>query len=130
MAMDNWFGGTPWTPGFRQYLQTSDLTDPGPTMTWLFLDEREDSINDGEFCVDMAGYPDKPNSWYIVDYPASYHNRAGGFSFADGHSEIRKWVDARTTPMLKRNSYIPLNVPSPNNRDVLWMQERSTRKVN
>jgi prepilin-type processing-associated H-X9-DG protein len=129
MSMNNWFGGTLWTDGFRQYLRTSDLVDPGPAQTWLFLDEREDSINDSEFCVDMRGYPDLPSSLYIVDYPASYHNRAGGFSFADGHSEIRKWTDPRTIPGLKKSQTIPLNVPSRNNRDVIWMQERSTRRV-
>jgi prepilin-type N-terminal cleavage/methylation domain-containing protein/prepilin-type processing-associated H-X9-DG protein len=129
MSMNNWFNGTLWTDGFRQYLKGADLVEPGPSMTWLLLDEREDSINDGEFCVDMAGYPDRPQLFYIVDYPASYHNNAGEFSFADGHSEIRKWVDPRTVPKLKPGQPIPLNVASQNNKDVLWMQERSTRRV-
>jgi prepilin-type processing-associated H-X9-DG protein len=48
-----------------------------------------DSINDGEFVVGMNGFPDKPQQWMIVDYPASYHNAAAGFSFVDGHSEIK-----------------------------------------
>jgi len=78
--------------------------------------------------VDMFGYPDKPAAWKIVDYPASYHNNAGGFSFADGHSEIKKWTDARTTPRLNPKQDLPLNNPSPNNKDVNWMQIRSTRK--
>ena len=30
------------------------------------------------------------------DLPASYHANAAGFSYADGHSEIHKWVDSRT----------------------------------
>jgi len=128
MSMNNWFGGTEWTSGWRMYKKLSDLTDPGPSMTWVFLDEREDSINDGEFCVDMSGYPDRPGNWYLVDYPASYHNAAGGFSFADGHAEIRRWKDSRTVPKLQRNQELRLNVPSPNNQDVLWMQERSTRR--
>jgi prepilin-type N-terminal cleavage/methylation domain-containing protein len=76
-----WFGGPEW----RMYLKLSDMTDPGPSMTWVLLDEREDSINDAFFVVDMTGYPN-PTSNKIVDYPASYHNRAGGFAFADGHS--------------------------------------------
>ena len=135
--MNNWVGGPGWDSsgawrprdksGWLVYLKTTDMNDPGPTMTWVFLDERNDSINDGYFVVDMAGYPDKATSWRIVDYPASYHNRAGGFSFADGHSEIKKWSDPRTMPKLSKND-IPLNVASANNRDVYWMQERSTRK--
>ena len=98
-------------------------------MTWVFIDEREDSINDGEMIVGMFGYPDKPQSWKIVDYPASYHGNAGGLSFVDGHSEIKAWKDARTRPVLKKGVEIPLNVASPNNRDVLWMMERTTRST-
>jgi hypothetical protein len=37
-------------------------------------------------------------------------------------------MDPRTTPPLKRNSLIPLNVASPNNPDVAWLQERSTSR--
>jgi hypothetical protein len=48
--------------------------------------------------------------------------------FADGHAEIKRWMDPRTTPPLKRNSLIPLNVASPNNPDVAWLQERSTSR--
>jgi prepilin-type N-terminal cleavage/methylation domain-containing protein/prepilin-type processing-associated H-X9-DG protein len=132
IAMNGWFDSTDvleFTAGCRVYKKMSDLIEPGPTMTWVFLDEREDSINDGEFIVSMNGYPDQPAQWRIVDFPASYHNGAAGFSFADGHSEIRKWVDPRTKPVLKKGQDLPLNVGSPNNKDVLWMMERSTRKV-
>lgn len=140
MSMNNWVGGPGWgnsgswwpqasgagTGGWQVFLKLSDMNNPGPSRTFVFLDEREDSINDGYFVVDMAGYPNEPNRWKIVDYPASYHNGAGGLSFADGHSEIRRWVDPRTVPPLSRND-IPLDQPSPGNQDVLWMQQRSTR---
>jgi prepilin-type processing-associated H-X9-DG protein len=132
MSMNNWVGGPEWGasgPNWRVYHTLNDFSDPGPSRTFVLLDEREDSINDGYFVVDMAGYPDRPSSWKIVDYPASYHNNAGGLSFADGHSEIKKWVDGRTIPRLKKNGLLQLDVPSPNNKDVFWMQERSTRKT-
>jgi len=131
ISMNAWFDSSDvdsFGPGFRIYKSLTDVTDPGPSMTWLFLDEREDSINDGEFCVGMFGYPDDPGQWRIVDYPASYHNHAAGFSFVDGHSEIKKWVDPRTFPVLRKNVELPLNVVSAKNPDVLWMMERSTRK--
>lgn len=131
IAMNAWFDSTDvsgFGTGFKIYKKMSDVTDPGPTMTWVFLDEREDSINDGEFVVGMNGYPDAPGSWMIVDFPASYHNGACGFSFADGHSEIKKWVDPRTKPVLKKGQPLSLNVGSPNNKDALWMMERSTRR--
>jgi prepilin-type N-terminal cleavage/methylation domain-containing protein/prepilin-type processing-associated H-X9-DG protein len=130
MSMNCWAGGRPLYGGWKTYRKTTDITNPGPSRTAVFLDEREDSINDGYFVIDMAGYPDQPASWQIVDYPASYHNRAGGFSFADGHSEIKKWLDARTYPPLqKRDLDLVSNRTrfGANNVDVLWMQERSTR---
>ncbi|MDG1892851.1 MAG: type II secretion system protein [Verrucomicrobiota bacterium] len=132
MSMNNWVGGPGWGSsgtGWKVYSKDSDMTAPGPTETFVLVDEREDSINDGYFVVDMAGYPENPGSWKIVDYPASYHNGAATFAFADGHSEIHRWTNARTMPALSKSN-IPLNVPSPNNPDVFWMQERSTRKIN
>ncbi len=133
IAMNAWFDSTDVTAfgsGFRVYKIMSDLNDPGPSMTWVFIDEREDSINDGEMVVGMTGYPDRPQQWMLVDYPASYHGQAGGLSFADGHSEIKRWRDKRTMPNLRKGGLLQLNVPSPNNLDMYWLMERSTRKVN
>jgi len=108
------------------YRKSTDFNNPGPSSTFVLLDEREDSINDPFWCVSMEGYPNAAQT-KIIDYPASYHNGAAGLSFADGHSEIHKWLDPRTTPVLKPGQLIPLNVASPNNRDCVWMQEHCTR---
>ena len=94
----------------------------------VFLDEREDSINDGMFVVDMNGYPGEGQRYRMVDLPASYHGGSGGMSFADGHSELRRWKDPRTTPKLRPGVVIPYDNPSPNNVDIAWMQERATRR--
>ena len=117
-------GGSTW----RIYLKTSDMVDPGPARTFVFLDMREDSIDVGNFAPDMTGWPDAPESIGFYDLPASYHHRAGGFSFADGHAEIRRWRDERTMPPLVRSGDTPDGFRSPNNVDVLWLQERSTRR--
>lgn len=91
-----------------------------PTMMFIFLDEREDSINDGWFATN----PDVLD--WIVDYPASYHGNAGGFAFIDGHSEIKRWKDARIMPVLKEGQLLPLNQNAgPNNMDVRWLAQRS-----
>ncbi len=134
MSMNMWVGGNQGTyggwsgPEWKVYLKLSDFIDPGPTLTWVLLDEREDSINDAFWVTDMTGYPD-PRTDKLVDYPASYHNRAGGFSFADGHSEIRRWLDGRTTPPLKPETPLALNVASPANPDVNWLRDHCTRKI-
>jgi len=74
----------------------------------------------------MTGWPNSARSYRIIDYPASYHNFAGGFSFADGHAEIRKWLDPRTTPILNRGVEIPLDDSSPGNIDVSVMHQLGT----
>jgi prepilin-type processing-associated H-X9-DG protein len=72
-------GDSPYPP----YQKIGSIVSP--TLTYVFLDEREDSINDGVFSTD------ENNPVHLRDVPASYHGGAGGFSFADGHSEIHKW---------------------------------------
>jgi hypothetical protein len=89
---------------------------------------REDSIDIGNFATDMTGWPDAPSAVGFYDLPGMYHHGACGFSFADGHSEIKKWRDARTTPPLVTNGGVDDGFRSPNNVDVVWLQERSTRR--
>lgn len=108
---------------YRVFRKHSDIVEPPPSKAWVFIDEREDSINDGLFQTDLKS---RGKLAKIVDYPASYHNRAAGITFADGHAEIKRWWDRRTTPALRRGQLIDLNVPSPDNPDVAWLQERSS----
>jgi len=105
---------------FRKY---TDIVIPPPAQAWVLIDEREDSINDGLFQTNLKN---RGATARIVDYPASYHNRAAGISFADGHAEVKRWLDPRTTPPLKLGSPIQLDVLSANNPDVAWIQERSS----
>ena len=134
MSMNFWFGGFGGQDlrmsggGWILYRKRSDMVI-GPTKTWLFLDMREDSIDIGNFATDMTGWPDQPSQTGFYDLPASYHNRAGGLSFADGHSEIKHWLDERTMPPLVKGGLIPDILPAPNNKDVIWLQERCTRKI-
>ena len=106
----------------------ADMVDPGPAKTFVLLDMREDSVDVGNFAPDMTGWADAPDSIGFYDLPGSYHHRAGGLSFADGHAELKRWVDDRTMPALVRDGDVPDNIRSPYNKDVLWIQERTTRR--
>jgi len=130
LSMNCWLaeGRLSQSPGFRVFKKMSDLTVPDPTKTFVFIDEREDSIDDGYFAVNMTGYPDQPRTIVWVNYPASYHGNSAGLSFADGHSELKRWRDPRTMPPLVPGKDLPLNISSPNNQDLIWVQERSTAK--
>jgi prepilin-type N-terminal cleavage/methylation domain-containing protein len=118
-------GGNPW----RIYLRTSEMVDPGPSKTFVFLDMRPDSIDIGNFAPNMTGWPDQPGSLGFYDLPGSYHDRACGFSFADGHSEIHRWLDDRTMPPLVQQGEINDWISAPNSPDVTWLQEHSTRRI-
>ena len=102
------------------YRKESDITRPGPANLWVFIDENPISINDGSFISD----PNLPN-W--VDYPATYHNKAGGLAFADGHAEIHRWRDPN---VLNFNSSSggqnSSNPESPLSADLSFLQNDST----
>ena len=134
-SMNNWMGGPAWGAsgaGWTVYSKIGNMSFPGPSKLWVIITERPDSLNDGYFVVDMAGYDTatpRPRSYKIVDYPASYHNGSAAIAFADGHSEFHKWLDPRTIPPLDINRELALNVASANNVDVAWLQDRSTRLI-
>ncbi len=138
ISMNIFLGGWGGTDGnwgsifsaYKIYLKQTELQNPGPANTFVFLDMREDSIDMGNFATRMAGWPDQPASYGFYDLPGSYHHLAAGFSFADGHSEIHRWRDPRTMPPLVQAGYVNDNFSSPNNVDVRWLQERSTRPLN
>ncbi|EEF62997.1 hypothetical protein Cflav_PD5632 [Pedosphaera parvula Ellin514] len=59
------------------------------------------------------------------DVPASYHDGACGFSFADGHAEMHKWQDETTkAPILKVNLCSSTTFTS--QHDNAWMVQRTS----
>lgn len=108
---------------FRVFRTLDDVVLHQPAKAWVLMDEREDSINDGMFRTNLKR---RGVAARIVDFPASYHGRSAGIAFADGHAEIKRWVDRRTTPPVRVRQLLELDVPSPDNPDVAWLQERSS----
>ncbi len=111
-AISNPQGSSKYPP----YQKISSILSP--TMTFVFLDEREDSINDGTFSTDV----DSAN--HLRDAPASYHGGAGGFSFADGHSEIHKWTSSWILQPIQStlvNDHI-FSTGDPGLKDLYWLQ--------
>lgn len=77
---------------YKSMRKISDMTGPGPTDIFILLDEHENSINDAHYFPfsDLTRY--NRNPW--LDAPSGRHGNAGGFDFADGHSEVHKWMTA------------------------------------
>jgi prepilin-type N-terminal cleavage/methylation domain-containing protein/prepilin-type processing-associated H-X9-DG protein len=83
----------PWLDGtyshrrnspYATYGKVSQMASPGPSGTWVLIDEDPVGLNDAAFGVSMA-------SPIWIDCPGSYHNNGCGFAFADGHSETHQW---------------------------------------
>ena len=107
--------GRAWfNPSYRQFLKTTDV--PSPAMTWLTIDEQADSINEGFFinAIDATQWG---------DIPASYHDGACAFSFADGNVEIHKWLSATSRyPVKFLFSTRPFDARG--RRDFQWYKDR------
>jgi prepilin-type N-terminal cleavage/methylation domain-containing protein/prepilin-type processing-associated H-X9-DG protein len=100
---------------YRAFRSQSNIRRPSET--WVAIDENPASINDGWFVVQ----PENLSKW--TDVPASYHNNAGSLSFADGHSEIRKWSDVNVLEQSGANVD-----KDPNSDDLRWLQQRTTNQ--
>ena len=110
--------GVDWGFGtFRQFLKQPQVLRPAKT--WVVIDEHPDSINDGFFV-------NNPSATAWQDLPASYHNGACGFSFADGHSEIKKWLSA-SSKYTAVQYYYPATKPfdALGRKDFAWYLERT-----
>jgi prepilin-type N-terminal cleavage/methylation domain-containing protein/prepilin-type processing-associated H-X9-DG protein len=125
-------GHWPFAKPYIVYSRISQISgESSPAKIFVFLDMREDVVNWSNFMTDMTGYPDQPDLYrFTCDLPGFYHAGACGFTFADGHSELRRWRDGRTTPPLRPpgNPLEIMQMLSPGNPDVAWLQDRSTRR--
>jgi prepilin-type processing-associated H-X9-DG protein len=66
-------------------LKYSELINPGPARTFVFVHENELGIDDARFGITQ------PGTWQWVNWPTAAHLRGGTLSFADGHVEFWKW---------------------------------------
>jgi prepilin-type N-terminal cleavage/methylation domain-containing protein/prepilin-type processing-associated H-X9-DG protein len=114
--------GRSWADGgmWRQFLKQSQV--PNAAKTWLTLDENPDNINDAFFIA-----PSSQNNSTWGDVPGSYHNGACGFSFADGHAEIRKWHGALASLGKREPFYggIPAKWLTTDKSDWAWYWDRT-----
>jgi prepilin-type N-terminal cleavage/methylation domain-containing protein/prepilin-type processing-associated H-X9-DG protein len=109
------YSGRSWAYGQskRQWIKTTDVSST--STKWVLIDEHPGSINDAFFVCEFGG-----NNW--GDVPAFYHNKACGFAFADGHTEIHKW-QSKNIPVVigpGPNGGIQATTGPADNRDQQW----------
>jgi len=96
---------------YKPFYKYSDFGgNIGSSDVFIYLDENPTSLNDGyfEFVADATA---------INDQPAINHGNSSSFSFADGHAELHKWVDA----YLKYGSSY-----SATSKDIKWLAQHGT----
>ena len=114
------------SPGYQQFNRLSDFKNPANI--YVTLDEHPDSVNDGYFWTSIPNtIVATAGNW--ADLPASYHNGAAGFSFADGHSEIHKWLYPSTKLLVTTTgSFIGSAYPRSASGDNEWLQRHTSEK--
>jgi type II secretory pathway pseudopilin PulG len=110
--------------GHRVFQKTTDI--PAPARAWVFIDEHQNSVNDGFFAMGF----DLPGKDTIGDVMGWSHNRACGFAFSDGHSIIKQWKDPKTVFRVpNRTAYIDAHTFKGPNVDIEWMRENTSVPV-
>lgn len=126
ISMNAAMGGNPNVPAsavngkiYLKARKSSDLNLPGPSQIFVTLDEHADWMDDSIFNFDPGKTVGQQS---MRELPGSYHGGAGTLSFADGHSEMKKWRDSRVTPPVRKitGSTIPLGISD----DYNWLNDR------
>lgn len=94
------------------------IRDPDPAQALVFVDQHAKSIDDQSFGISApsvwrAGWL-PPWTWW--EFPATRHNNGGMVSFADGHAEAWRWLEANTLRIARLNTWI-LGQPAVSNTD-------------
>lgn len=101
-----------WDSGpFLTYGKISSFTSPGPSATWLLIDESTYNLNDAAFAFSMV------NSIWL-DFPGRYHRGSSGMVFADGHTESKKWLTGHTQDQ----------IPESQNPDWVWLRDHTSSR--
>lgn len=105
-------------PAYRYMRKLADFLTFAPSSAYVLLEEHPDTINDPQFLFN-------PDIAQWGDLPASLHEAACWFSFADGHVELRRWQSAATIRPV-RYAYLPGSPLGPDDPDWTWVKERSS----
>jgi len=97
------------------------LEIPEPAYRFVFVEDG------GAGDAHLGGWTTYVNEDKWWDPPPIRHGNGTTFSFADGHSEYRKWKDPRTTDIGRRGLQLgsAIREEQPDNEDIRWTQTGS-----
>jgi prepilin-type processing-associated H-X9-DG protein len=124
----NWSSSSINNSMWRTYGTLGSMVRPVPSKLFVITDENPFSINDPVFLVAMGHADANGNAagTTIIDTPASYHNGAVTISFADGHSEIHKWLGIAVKITAPPYGFTDVSADPLSLGDLQWLQARTT----
>jgi prepilin-type processing-associated H-X9-DG protein len=88
----------------------SQITDPGPSRALYFIDEHENSIQQGAFGINAPNraplFGTALPTW--ISFPGLRHDGAATVSFPDGHTESWRWRDPATLATARKPGWLVL----------------------
>jgi len=103
----------------RSPFKSNQIVNPGPSKASLFLDEHEDSIDNGACGIYPLGTAATPVLGYW-NVPATRHGKGCVLAFADGHAEKWKW---RGPYIFQPAAILKFSTTSANDPDALRIQQ-------
>jgi prepilin-type N-terminal cleavage/methylation domain-containing protein/prepilin-type processing-associated H-X9-DG protein len=118
VAMNMFMNHIPESGDRTSWHAYSQIKDPPPSKAFVFIDEHENSIDNARFALRPRG------DWVWIDFPAARHNNGCMLSFADGHSELWRWLEPNTLQIGKMKGWIQGQSAVPGtDRDLRRIQE-------
>lgn len=120
------YEGFSWSssPPFYWARKMTDFNNPGVSMSWVFIDEHPDSIDD---CILYTDPYNTSGTGQFTELPSSLHDGSCGVGFADGHAEIHKWLEKTTVVPVIYNTPSRQQVNVTASRDLAWMAQHTPR---
>jgi prepilin-type N-terminal cleavage/methylation domain-containing protein len=105
-------------PLYKVFSKHAELVAAMPNGVFVFQD-----VNPNSICWPFFGVQMVQDSFF--NFPNASHGQGGVISFADGHGEYHRWRDQRTITAHSADYHAHAD-PSPNNRDIYWLRDRTT----
>ena len=125
-----WFDPTNTGNGWAEFYEAkkiSDLHSPGPSQTWVIMDEHPDADDDATMYV----RPSAANGSYttFTELPGSMHRKSAGVVFADGHGDLHRWLGIVDTPPVVYRAYAGQGISVTGDpgaaQDLIWLAQHT-----
>ena len=103
------------------YTRAGSLGKPSNLLT--FMHEDANSIDDGTYNPTIGPPGTAANTTVFGNRPAAMHGNSTSFAFADGHSELHRWVNIELTTGATELKGVP-RPPNDSVPDITWFKSR------